>query len=69
MHIAQYDQLQLDDDENWQEFIQHTHVRSLVAPQDGEEQAVALCASDKLWEIGCKVHDYPPSPPMLFTQK
>ena len=69
MHVAQYDQLQLDDDENWQEFIQCTHVCSLVAPQDGEEQAVALCASDKLWEIGCKVRDYPPSPLMLFTWK
>ena len=63
-HVAQYDQLRLRDDENWQEFIQCACLHSLEAPQDdeehAEEQAVALCAGDKLWEIGCKVHDYPP---------
>ena len=69
MHIAQYDWLQLNDDKNWQEFIQHMHVHSLVAPWDGEEQAVAPRAGDKFWEIGCKVCNYPLSPPMLFTQK
>ena len=63
-HIAQYDQLWLSNDENWQEFIQHVHLHSLEAPQDdeeqAEEQAVAPHAGDKLWEIRCKVHDYPP---------
>ena len=68
-HVVQYDRLRLEDDENWQEFIQRARVRSMVAPRDDEEQAVAPRAGDKLWEIGCKVRDYPPSPPMLFTRK
>ena len=28
--------------------------------EHAEEQAVALCAGDKLWEIGYKVRDYLP---------
>ena len=63
-HVAQYDWLWLSDNENWQEFIQHACLCSLEAPWDdeehAEEQAVALRAGDKLWEIRCKVHDYPP---------
>ena len=37
MHIVQYNQLQLSDDKNWQEFIQHTHLHSLGVPcSDGQ---------------------------------
>ena len=69
VHVMQYNQLWLSSDENWQEFIQHMH---LGVPWDdeeqAEEQAAAPHAGDKLWEIGCKVCNYP-SPKMLLTQK
>ena len=71
-HVVQCDRLRLSDDEKWQEFIQRAYLCALGAPQDdeqqAEEQAAALRAGDKLWEIGCKVRDYS-LPKMLFTRK
>ena len=70
-HVAQYNRLRLSNDENWQEFIQHMCLHSLEVPLDdeehAEEQAVAPHAGDKLWEIRCKVHDYPPPPARCYS--
>jgi hypothetical protein len=71
-HVVQYDRLRLSDDKNWQEFIQRMHLRSLVVPQDdeeqAEEQAAAPHAGDKLWEIRCKVCDYSPPQDVIHLE-
>ena len=36
--------------------------------EQAEEQAAAPCTGDKLWEIRCKVHDYPPPQDVIHTE-